>query len=341
MKTRIYAFLALASILCFGANAQQQESAKSMLDRITVRGFGMLGYDHHFTDGNDMGGFHIRLSEIIVDGRITDRWSFGITSQFNNPVILKDLYMEYKISNALRIKLGQFKTPYSLENQIAPFLSNLIPGASHSGIFFNGIGIDPRCYGIAGRDIGLEFKGDIVDNKLSYRIMLMNGQGMNAKIDTRPTTHAASLKIHLNDNLFLYGSYMTGTRLAQSDAFSLKAGEKYHRTRTGLALSGEYKDLRFVGEWLWGKDEDMKSTGFYLTGAYQVAPKVELIAAYDGLTLDTSDFELQNAFTLGAQYWFYGRCRAQVQYRFIDNPIAFGKGVSSVHAIMTQLQFVF
>lgn len=343
MKTRHFLLVALASVLCFSAMAQQGETSKSFLDRITVRGFGMLGYDRTYSESKDFGTFHVRLSEIMINGKITDKWAFGITSQINNPVMLKDLYMTYAASEYFNFKVGQFKTPFTLENQVAPFLSNLVQGASYSAIYFNGINLDPLFFGCAGRDIGVEMNGKFFIDNLRYRLMFMNGQGINNRISTHPRTVAASLNYRFNDNFDIYGSFMQGRRVSQGEAFGIKSGEEYDRTRASLALRGEYNPIRFLGEWIMGKDHNTTGMGYYLTTAVTVAPKVEVIGALDGYTRSTEVEDLRGSFYLGVQYWFYGKCRLQLQYRLTSDFTGYTTHVpdSNEHSLLAQAQFVF
>lgn len=343
MKTRQFILMALISFICIGAAAQQGETSKSILDRITVKGFGMLGYDHVISKHHDMGTFHVRLAEVMVNGKITDKWSFGITSQINTPMQLKDLYMSYSASEYFNFRVGQFKTPFTLENQVAPFLSNLVQGASYSAIYFNGINIDPLFFGCAGRDIGIEMNGKFFVDNLTYRLMLMNGQGINNRITTHPRTVAASLNYRLNDKLDIYGSVMQGRRTSQGEAFGIKVGEEYDRSRASIAVRGEYHPVRFMGEWIVGKDHKTTGLGYYLTTAVTVAPKVEVIGALDGYTRDTEAKDLRGSFYLGVQYWFYGKCRLQMQYRLTSTFTGYTSHVtdSNEHGLLAQAQFVF
>ena len=343
MTTKRFILIALSSLLSFGAMAQQGETSKSFFDRITVRGFGMLGYDRIHSETKNTGTYHIRLAEILINGKITDKWAFGITSQINNPISLKDLYMTYSASEYFNFKVGQFKTPFTLENQIAPFLSNLVQGASYSAIYFNGINLDPLFFGCSGRDIGIEMNGKCFIDNLRYRLMFMNGQGINNRISTHPRTVAASLDYRFNDRLDIYGSFMHGRRISQGEAFDIKTGEEYTRSRGSIAIRGEYDPVRFVGEWIIGKDHRTTGLGYYLTTAVTVAPKVEVVGALDGYTRSTDAEDLRGSFYLGVQYWFYEKCRLQLQYRLTSDFTGYTSHVpdSNEHSILAQAQFVF
>lgn len=343
MKKRHFMLLALISFFSIGALAQQKKSTESILDHLSFKGYGILGYEQVHSKGHDMGTFHIRLAEVLVDGKITDKWKFGITSQINNPVALKDLYMSYTISDALCIKVGQFKTPFTLENQIAPFLSNLAQGASYSAIYFNGINLDPLFFGCAGRDIGIELNGKLGADHLRYRLMLMNGQGINSRITTFPRTLAASLDYRLSEHLDIYGSLMHGRRISQGDAYGISQGEEYDRTRASLAIRGEYKPVRFMGEWITGRDHKTTGMGYYLTSAVTVAPGVEIVGALDGYTTDMDAEDLHGSLYLGVQYWFFRKCRVQLQYRLSGDFTDYTSYVdgSGRHGLLAQAQFVF
>lgn len=343
MKRRIFIYCALFAFTCVGALGQSKETPKgSILDRIQVNGFATMGYEHNFVEDHNGGSFYLRLAELVLKGDITDKWRFGVTTQLNSPMALKDLYMCYSFSDKLNVKIGQFKTPFTLENQIAPFLSNFAQGASSSAIYFNGIGIDPLCFGTSGRDIGLEVNGKLLDGRLAYRAMLMNGQSINNRVTEGPRMHSMSLGYTFSKAFDVYTSYIYGKRVAQGAALGVEQGETYSRFRYSIAARENVKHARLMQEFIFSKDKNTSGFGGYTSGVVSIAPGIEAVAAWDGFMPDFDLDILHSTLTFGGQYWFGGRCRLQLQYHF-SNVYKDGSHVDGTarHGFITQAQFVF
>ena len=68
-------------------------------------------------------------------------------------------------------------------------------------------------------------------------------------------------------------------------------------------------------EWLGGKDGDVGSRGGYVTACVPVAPSLDIVASGETYNRNTTiDGWNQTNLTAGLQYWFYKKCRFQVQY---------------------------
>ena len=59
------------------------------------------------------------------------------------------------------------------------------------------------------------------------------------------------------------------------------------------------------------------SRGGYLTSAIPLGtPKLELVSSYDYFNFNTSLGMNQHKAIAGLQYWFYKKCRVQLQYTY-------------------------
>ena len=63
-----------------------------------------------------------------------------------------------------------------------------------------------------------------------------------------------------------------------------------------------------------GKDGDVTSRGGYVTGSVALGKGVDLIASADYYDHNISMDYGQTQLTGGLQYWFYPKCRLQLQY---------------------------
>ena len=68
-------------------------------------------------------------------------------------------------------------------------------------------------------------------------------------------------------------------------------------------------------EWLGGKDGDVGSRGGYVTLAVPLLNGWDLVASGETFDRNTgTDGWAQTHVTAGVQYWFYKKCRFQIQY---------------------------
>lgn len=331
--------LITALLLVAGTASAQKES---FANRITIKGYGQVYAEGGYYDNDQkLGTFGINKIEILGLGRITDQWSMGVTVQFNKPVMLKDLYMQYAFMPELKVKVGQFKTPFGHENQIAPFLNSLAIGGSMPTVYFAGVGMDPLYYGTAGRDMGIELSGDLFKNIVSYKFVTMNGQGMNATDLNLGKLHGGSLYIRPIEGLSLHTSYLGGKQVAMGAAKGIQAGESYMRHRVSAGVIANYQPISLSTEYMYGRDKDVKSMGAYLTAAIHLPKRYDLVVSGDYLQPDMDQSGKLYTATLGVDKWFYGNCRVQLQYRYTHPTDQVMLPVAKGHTLRTQFQFAF
>lgn len=340
IRKSIRCLLLTASLLFLGSGSiyAQQES---FLNRIKVKGYGQLFADYSFNGSRTTAAtFGINKAEVLALGQITDAWSMGITVQLNKPVMLKDLYMQYAFMPQLRLRVGQFKTPFGHENQIAPFMNPIATGGSMPTVYFAGIATDPLYYGTAGRDLGVELSGDLWDKLLSYKLVAMNGQGLNTKDLNIGKLMGGSLYIRPLKGLSLHTSYLGGEQVAMDAAKGIKAGEQYTRHRASVGIIADYEPVTLSSEYMYGKDGAIEGMGAYITAAVHLPKRYDLVISGDYLQRDMKAQGALYSATLGVDKWFFGNCRLQLQYHYA-HPTANMPVAMQGHTIRTQLQFAF
>lgn len=331
--------LITALLLVAGTAPAQKES---FANRITIKGYGQIYSEGGYYDNDQKHNtYGINKIELLGLGRITDKWSMGITVQFNKPVMLKDLYMQYAFMPELKVKIGQFKTPFGHENQIAPFLNPLAIGGSMPTVYFAGVGIDPLYYGTAGRDMGIELSGDLFKNIVSYKFVTMNGQGMNATDLNLGKLLGGSLYIRPIEGLSLHTSYLGGKQVAMGTAKGIQAGESYMRHRVSAGVIANFQPISLSTEYMYGRDKDVKSMGAYLTAAIHLPKRYDLVVSGDYLQPDMGQSGKLYTATLGLDKWFYGNCRVQMQYRYTHPTEQVMLPVAKGHTLRLQFQFAF
>ena len=232
------------------------------------------------------------------------------------------------------------KTPFSIENPIIPVEMEMITLMSLVGTYMVGGSCPLMMPGGAGRDIGVAVNGDI-DKWMSYDLALMNGAGRNRWDDNSWKDFVGRVTFHPIKELDLSGSVIAGKGkrstlaeyLGEEDPTTVTGDYTRNRFAAGFELKTKPVNLR--GEWMWGKDDQMKSNGGYATAQINnVGVKnLDIVASVD--YLDKGD-EKVNRYQAGLQYWVYKKCRIQACYSYTDYD-----GLGHEQGILTQVQVAF
>ena len=277
----------------------------------------------------------------MAHGKITDRWTCDFMYDFYNGGMLLEVYTDYRIFSGLTARIGEFKVPYTIENELSPTTVELINCYSQSVCYLAGVSGSDKCYGMtSGRDIGMMIHGKLFHDFLQYKVAVMNGQGLNTKDKNSQKDVVGNLMIYPLEWLSVGGSFIRGTghAIADSEYTGIKTGENYAKKRwsAGGVVTTSRFNLRT--EYLGGKDRNVKSEGFYATGSVCFARSLDFIASFDYFNPNkAADFK-QNNYIAGVQYWFYPRCRLQAQYTFCDKK---GNGQKDSNLIQAQVQVRF
>ncbi len=258
----------VGSMLLFPMFAQG-DGNKPIFSKPKFSGFAMASYQATFKEGANSNSFDLRLVRASFDGRILDDFYYKVQGQINGNTTtmgssprLVDYFMEWQKYDFFRVKLGQFKRPFTYENPMNPidqgFMSYSQPVSKLAG-FSDRVGM----HSSNGRDIGLQFQGDFLKNSsgrnlLHYQVGVFNGQGINVK--------------DVNEKKDIVGGVwvmpIAGMRLGAfgwEGSYARKSGsETVTLNQHRYALSAEYKkgDLQLRAEYI-------HSTGLGFATTYQ------------------------------------------------------------------------
>ena len=70
---------------------------------------------------------------------------------FYNGGMLLEVYTDYRILSGLTARIGEFKVPYTIENELSPTTVELINCYSQSVCYLAGVSGSDKCYGMASR----------------------------------------------------------------------------------------------------------------------------------------------------------------------------------------------
>ena len=331
-KLRLLTVLA-AMGLCSMASAQQKDNEvdwmKDFTSRITLNGYAQGGWSYQNPNGKPQNAYNLKRTLLWAKARITDRWSFMFMHDFSS--VVQEYYTDYRVTkgNELTVRLGQFKHAYTMENPMSPTQLELVDVYSQAVLYLAGEGPDPLNGVNYGRDMGLEVYGDLANGVLHYNLALMSGQGINRKDQNNQKDFIAKLELRPVDGFRIVASGYLGTGCAVGTAAwnpDIKVGDNYKRNR--YSVGAEYKTQPYTGskykearpasvraEWLGGQDGKVGSRGGYVTTCIPVVDALDVVASGETFDRNTKvEGWDQTNLTVGLQYWFYKKCRMQLQY---------------------------
>ena len=174
------------ALFTFGAKAQD---TKSWYENIKFSGYGMLQYQGDDKEGDEKNSFNLRLLRMIVDGKVGE-FDWRIQIQGTNAkgpgeptVQLVDLYTEWVKHKEARVRVGQFKRPFTFENPTHPVTQGW-RGYADVINRLSGFGDRAGEKSSGGRDIGVQLQGDLFPASdghryLHYQVGVFNGEGIN------------------------------------------------------------------------------------------------------------------------------------------------------------------
>ena len=315
------------------ASAQQKSSeidwTKDFASRITLNGYAQGGWSYQDANDKPQNAYNLKRTLLWAKARITDRWSFMFMHDFSS--VVQEYYTDYRLSkgNELTVRLGQFKHSYTMENPMSPTQLELVDVYSQAVLYLAGEGPDPLNGVNYGRDMGLEVYGDLAKGLVHYELALMSGQGINRKDLNNQKDFIAKLELRPVDGFRVVASGYLGTGCAVGTAAwnpEINVGDNYKRNR--YSVGAEYKTQPYTGskykearpasiraEWLGGQDGNVGSRGGYVTTTIPVVDALDIVASGETFDRNTKvDGWDQTNLTVGLQYWFYKKCRMQLQY---------------------------
>jgi len=319
------------------ANAQTDSLGKKGLKpSISFSGFGMATYDVTTVGETTTNSFAVSRVILMANGRMTDWLSFSLmadvaASQASR--IMHEYYVQFDIAPYLKVRMGQFKVPYTIESVMAPFLIGNI-NCSESVLYHAAIATDPLLGNTVGRDAGLMLTGDLLKKPhgymLGYSIGVFNGTGINTRDNNSAKDVIGKLDFRPFEGLLLSASFSAGkSRAIADDPYgTILSGEDYSRRRLSLGAEGRWGPAYLRSEFTCGRNADIHTRGFYAEAWCRVYKGVEVIAGFDFLNKNTSLSE-QERLSLpfytrtdnyfgGVQWWFYKFCRLSAQYFYND-----------------------
>ena len=194
MKMKNSIIMALMAMAVTTAGAQEKKTIElpAWLNNVKLSGYGMTQYQYSGQKGKESNSFNIRMGRIALEGRIANDFYWKTQIQFNGNTSdlgssprMVDLFAEWQKYSYFKVKIGQFKNPFTFENPMHPIDQGFM-GYSQNVSKLAGFSDRSGKHASNGRDIGLQLQGDFLKNAngrnlLHYQIGVFNGQGINTK----------------------------------------------------------------------------------------------------------------------------------------------------------------
>ena len=341
------AFVAVLLLSCTQF-LQAQDSKKwinTLIERINLSGYAQGGFEY-YDQSEPKDQFKIARIIFMADAKVDDHINAYMMYDFKS-ASLHELWFNYKVSPAFSVKVGQFKTPFTIENPLSPTVLELIYPSSLATGYMIGGSNSLMMKGAAGRDIGICAYGQLLDGWLSYDVALMNGAGRNKSDDNSQKDFVVRLGLQPASWLLVSGSMMKGTgnvavhydeegRIVSNDTGigGLKHNGNFQRDRYAVGTQIKTAPINLRSEFMMGKDGDSNSRAVYATGTVNnIVKHLDFIASYDYLDIWSGT---TNRYSAGLQYWFYPRCRIQLGYGLNDT-----EGQHKENCLLAQIQVRF
>lgn len=323
--------------------------------KLTLFGYAQTQFDMTKTGAETKNSFSLTRVILMANAELTRKLSFFLmvdAASTQSSKHLHEYYAQYKFMPELAVRVGQFKTPYTLENIISPTLLGTV-NLNEGTRYMAGIAGDPLYGNYVGRDLGAMITGDAVKARdghyyLNYSLGLFNGAGMNLRDNNKHKDVAAMINVLPTRDITISGSFIIGKGNAQADDVfsSITQGSDYTRNRWSVGAEVRYSPVRLRTEYMAGRNGDIGKRAFYaelwcrLFRNFDIVLDYDYLDKYTGLSKDARQalpvWTRTSNYLVGLQYWVYKKCRISTQYIYSDRNTG-----PDTRAWITQFQVAF
>lgn len=285
-----------------------------------------------------------RVIFLSMRGELTPHFKYFILAEFVKPMPY-EFWAEWSPANEFNLRVGQMKTPLSLENQMSlTDIDGILNTRSISAL----IGMSDDVQALqngknnTGRDAGVMVHGNLLKTKthdlLEYRVGLFQGTGLNTSENNNTKDFAANILLQPIKGFRIGG----GAYFGQTKYVKPGDADEFNHVRNRWIVSSDYRSERVYAraEWVTANDGGISKEGLHGMGLYYFIPeKLNAFAKIDYLNQNKDTNNEVIDYTLGVNYHFYGPCRIQLNYTYSDYSKSWGE--RNTNAVLGQLQIVF
>ncbi|MDD2798093.1 MAG: hypothetical protein PHV20_05825 [Bacteroidales bacterium] len=311
-----------------------------LVDKVKFMGYGHINYQYSDTSSLNH-TYCIKRLIAIIDAKLAKNLGFQIQSNLGASAQLIELFIEWSPKQYAKLKAGQMKVPFSIENQMSLAVLENIVGSQAINNLVGGSADVLGVLGGGGRDIGVQLSGDLLHTQnrvlLDYKIGLFNGNGINNMDNNNSKDMVGMLTFSPNNSLKFSSSAYFGTANYFCKDFGDTRPSDHERNRWSVGAELNDKLIYCRTEYLHGKDASINKQGFYVLSNVHVSKAIDVIAQYDYYNKNILATNRQYTnYGLGVNWTFCRRSRFQVLYLYKDNNFA-----KSENSILGQVQVGF
>ena len=228
-----------------------------------------------------------------------------------------DLYVRYKPLNELNLQFGQYKLPFSLENELYgptkfEFIeySYLTTYLVRNNKFFDGISA-------TGRDMGFQLYGGFIEregyNIINYNVGIFNGSGINGMDNNTAKDYIGRIIIKPIKGLSISGSYMYSET-------SYKGNEHMVSPRWSVGAIYDVRHWIARAEFAQANFGGNKTNAFYALAGYHFEKPWSVVARYEFINDDLNTLN-EDRITIGGVYKPWKFLRLQLNYSYTMNKV--------------------
>jgi len=328
-------------LLCFTADARAAKIQISDSAFLDIHGYMQHWLHMPFDQGPSIKtDFYLRRVRLLFSGQIAPNVNFffgtlnadmGKNGDMSSRTLIADAWMEFVIADYLKINAGLLKLPFSRHMQQT--------GAKLHGLDFHGSCLC-RYGGIGHRDMGVMARGLLADNKIDYRIAIVDGleyspgnPNANPPIPDTNKNDSPRLVGRVGYNVFDAepGYFWAGTYLGTKKILTFGAsfdiqpgvgGEDGDELFSAFAFDA-FADIPM------GKNGIVSTLNFYSFGAGGMVPKghglwadfgyridkIEPLIAFEWYSPSEGDAGKRLAFLGGLNWWIHGH-NVNIKFQF-------------------------
>jgi hypothetical protein len=294
----------------------------------------------------DENGFRVRAAEIYVTGRLTP-WSiyyFETDFSSQSEIQLRSMYMQFKDIPFLKgfpylnkIKIGQFREPFGIEQDTSQGLLDFVNRAYYTDLVASAVDLRPgdptlNPFGktnatgfVQQYDVGVELSGKFPQLPWhpEYQAAVVNGAGRNFNDNNADKDVSGRLVFSPIDGMKLYFAGYHGTAFFNgTPSGPLRNNTDVRRFRQGAMYTyfpPFFNDLvKLQGEYIEGYDNGFRRRTWYqyvLFRPLPFLPHFEPAYRYEQLTMDTNrPNSTLERHTIGFNYYFHTNVKLTVNY---------------------------
>lgn len=297
--------------------------------RLTVEGYGQANFNVTDNDNETTDQFELSRFMLIMRAQVTPNLLLFVMPDLASKTsekFLHEYWGLFQFNPYLYVKAGQYKTPFSIENEKSPTdMGNIY---FHDGVgYMAGIFGDPTYGNFAGRDFGVTVGGEAFPaedghKQLGYSVSVFNGTGMNQSENNTQKDMVLRLNYYPVKNILLSTSAYLGTghALVDDPYGKFLLNDNYRRQRFSVGFEAKLAPMYLRSEYLRGWNEGTPSQTVYAEAWLHLLKKerVDVVLDYEYFDKNIHIADNTRNYMAGVQWWFHKKCRVSSLFQLKD-----------------------